>query len=218
VAAYCAKYLPAFLKTLDEYKRNDLKEALEKLFLKFDESLLSVEAQKELTNMRDACSKNGSIKADDDNDENDDEEQSNDNEVDDDECEEKIDDADELKENEKSGKSVTTGASNTAGEDDDVAKEAAALYDEACMPLEEVLKRYSNTEKKMKKALGKNKINNNLKPGLSPMITAPGSTAARNSRLKRNQENLASNGDEKFQTSPPPAKSAAELGFHNKNN
>ena len=198
MAAYCAKYMPAFLKNLDEYQRNELEQALKTLFLKFDESLLSPEAEKELKDMRDACSNKTSIKE---------------------EEEEEVDLDEELKEEEEDDEgteSEDSSAKNEAttqqvsepksGNADEIVSETAQLYDEACMPLEEVLKRYKSTQKKVKKALNKNHLINGQKPGLSPMISAPGSTASRNLRSKKLHE-LA---DDKQKT-PPPAKSAAEL-------
>lgn len=53
VAKYCAKYLPDFLQTHIEEFRNggDLSQALMQLFLRFDETLKSDEAQRELKEM-----------------------------------------------------------------------------------------------------------------------------------------------------------------------
>lgn len=189
VAAYCAKYLPAFLKTLEEYEKNDLEAALKKLFLKFDESLLTENAMKELTVMRD---------------------------------DESV--ADEEEEQEKNKEATTENLVKKAETDENEAEpkqpdsttdncddETAQLYDEACMPLEEVLKRYTNTEKKVKKSLEKNNLKGANSAHLSPMITAPGSSAARKSRIKRHLKTSQSE-DEKLQTTPPPpAKSKAEL-------
>lgn len=190
VAAYCAKYLPQFLKTLDEYKTNNIEEALKQLFLKFDESLLGEEVLKELAQIRDP--------------DNEDEEESIHSEVEDksQSVESKSDTGaengsisdSEATEQKSSGKSESTAAADG----DNIASETAALYDEACMPLEDVLKRYSNTEKKMKKVLDKNKrkdLKNANTAHLSPMISAAGSS-------KRTL---------KAQDVTPPAKSAAEL-------
>ena len=70
--------------------------------------------------------------------------------------------------------------------DDEEDENVAKLYDEATMPLEEVLKRYKNTENKVKKALNKKGI---LKQNLgrpSPMITAAGSSSSA-SKLRKKQ-------------------------------
>lgn len=183
VAAYCAKYLPDFLKTLEEYEKNDLEAALKKLFLKFDESLLSENATKELTAIRDKCSKEGSLV----------DEASETKEVKNESAEKS--DEDEAESSEQKASSVKPN------EDcDNIKSETAALYDEACMPLEEVLKRYTNTEKKMKKVLDKTKSANSAT--LSPMLNAPGSSASKKSRLNR---------DKVIPTTPLPKKSAAEL-------
>ena len=48
VATYCSKYFPDLLKSLDEYKNGNIEDALKKAFLKFDQSLTSEEAKKEL--------------------------------------------------------------------------------------------------------------------------------------------------------------------------
>lgn len=133
------------MKHLDEFLSGNYEEALKKVFLKFDESLLTPEAQKELKDLREINSRKTSIK--------------------DDEEEAKVDDVKEAGQ----GDEEETPP-------DDYASEAAKLYDEATMPLEEVLKRYSNTENKIKKALRKKGV---LKPGPSPCVTA-----AASSRLK----------------------------------
>ncbi len=153
MASYCAKYLPKYLKSLDEYKRGQFEEALKKLFLKFDESLLTPESQKELSDIRDMVSKNNSVKAADD--------QKNPAEAAIEEEEDMEEDDIVYEEGEKVG-----GATYQS--------ETDALYDEACMPIEEVLKRYSSTECKVRKALRKKGV---IKPGPSPMITAPGSSS-----------------------------------------
>ena len=131
MAQYCAKYLPAYLKTLDEYKKGELVDALKALFLKFDESLLSEKAEKELRELQE-----GSVHEDETS------ENGNNNKKDSDEDEEEEEtDSETDKENNKK---------KTAKKE--YVNEADALCDEACMPIEEVLKRYSNTEKKVKKA------------------------------------------------------------------
>lgn len=129
MAQYCAKYLPDYLKTLDQYKTGNLEEALKTLFLKFDESLLSAEAEKILKDLQE---KGDSTKDEEEEEDGDDTEEDADNEEDEKENKEKTDIP--IKE---------------------YTNEADALVDEACMPLEEVLKRYSNTEKKVKKVLKK---------------------------------------------------------------
>jgi hypothetical protein len=139
VAAYCAKYLPHFFKNLEEYKNGNYEEALKKLFLKFDESLLTPEAQKELQCLRDTVTANGSMK--------DEQEEGN-----------------EIKGVEEEG-----DEDNEEEEEENAEIEAAKLYDEACMPLEEVLKRYASTECKVKKALKKKGL---IKAGPSPMIAS----------------------------------------------
>ena len=193
MAAYCAKYMPAFLKNLDEYQRNELEQALKTLFLKFDESLLSAEAEKELKDMRDACSNKTSIKQDEEEDR-------------DEELKEEVEEEDTESED-SSVKNDATTQKVSEPKSDEIVSETAQLYDEACMPLEEVLKRYKSTQKKVKKALNKNHLVNGQKPGLSPMISAPGSTASRNLRSKK----LLELTEDKQKTPPPPAKSAAEL-------
>ncbi len=158
MASYCAKYLPNYLKSLDEYKRGEFEDALKKLFLKFDESLLSPESQKELSEIRDMVSKNNSIKEG---------------------GEEKKDDAKEendMEEDVEYEDEEKVGSATYQSETD-------ALYDEACMPLEEVLKRYSSTECKVRKALRKKGV---IKPGPSPMITAPGSSSITCIETRRN--------------------------------
>lgn len=167
VAQYCAKYLPDYLKNLDEYKKGNLEEALKALFLKFDESLLSAEAEKELKDLQEKCSGENSIQQDPNEEDT--------NEEDDDESEGAND-----QETEKTDKK---NAKKTDDEKEYV-HEIDALYDEACMPIEEVLKRYENAQIKTKKSLLKK---NGLKPGMSPMITAPGSSK----NAKRNQSDLA---------------------------
>ena len=147
MAAYCAKYLPTYLRQIDEYKAGHFEEALKKLFLKFDESLLSQEAQKELMSLREMVSGHNSIK--------------NEDGTTDKQAErDKIYDDNEVEYEE---------------EEEHVESETAALYDEACMPIEEVLKRYTNTECKVRKALRKKGM---IKPGPSPMINAPGSSSS----------------------------------------
>lgn len=179
MAAYCAKYLPDFLKKLEEYEKNDLEAALKKLFLKFDESLLSDNAIKELTAIRDKCSKEGSL------------------------ADEEATESKDVK-NESAEKTDEQNDSAEQNVDcDNIKSETAALYDEACMPLEEVLKRYTSTEKKMKKALDKTKSANSA--SLSPMLNAPGSSAGKKSRLNLIAENKV------MPTTPLPKKSAAEL-------
>ena len=118
VALYCAKYLPEFLKKLEDYTSGNLEEALKNLFLKFDESLLTPEALNELKELRDSSSRKSSVKG----------------------------------ENEENGH-VSGNSENE--EEPEYENEAAQLCDEATMPLEEVLKRYSRTEKKMKRSLKK---------------------------------------------------------------
>ncbi|RNA30398.1 phosphatase 1G [Brachionus plicatilis] len=118
VALYCAKYLPQFLKNLEDYSKGNLEEALKSLFLKFDESLLTPGALQELKELRDLSSRKTSVK-------------------------------DEKEEN---------GAESAKSENDEEPEyenEAAQLYDEATMPLEEVLKRYTKTENKMRRTLKK---------------------------------------------------------------
>ncbi len=181
VAAYCAKYLPNFLKTLEEYERNDLEAALKTLFLKFDEMLLTEEALKELAQIRDPESDSESdspvLKLD---------------EV----KKEKSEEESELESADAATEQKSTKLDSETV--DSIVSETAALYDEACMPLEEVLKRYANTEKRVKKALNKNALKESNTAHLSPVITAPGSSASRKSRLRPNE----------IQTTP---KSAAEL-------
>lgn len=48
VAQYCAKYLPNFLKNIQEYKNGDLKSALEKAFIEFDKLLINPKVIEEL--------------------------------------------------------------------------------------------------------------------------------------------------------------------------
>lgn len=144
VAAYCAKYLPNFLKSIEDYKNDDIEEALKKLFLKFDESLLSELALKELATIRDTVSGEASLA--------DDEAEDVKSEI-----EEKSEANEESSEsdNVQVQKSSSSKPDSTTENGDNIINEAAELYDEACMPLEEVLKRYNNTEKKMNKALKK---------------------------------------------------------------
>jgi len=161
VAKYCSKYLPEFLKTLDEYEKGNLEEALKKVFLKFDESLLSESAQKELKEIKDTISretslKNGKNRKDDNDNE---EERENENGEDD---EEDDDNDSEQKEED----------------------EAAQLYDEATMPLEEVLKRYSKTENKVKKALRKKGL---IKK--SDSAETDDAAATSSTKSKKNSEN-----------------------------
>jgi hypothetical protein len=168
------------LKTLEEYERNDLEAALKTLFLKFDEKLLSEEALKELAQIRDPESDNESetpiLKLD----------------------EVKSDQAEDESESESTGATEQKSAKPDSATIDSIVSETAALYDEACMPLDEVLKRYANTERRVKKALNKNSLKEANSAHLSPMIAAPGSSASRKSRLKPSE----------IQTTP---KSAAEL-------
>ena len=118
VAQYCSKHFPLTLKTLDEYKNNDLEESLRKGFLKFDELLLDGNVQKELKHIAGTIS---------------DEEPAN-------EGKEKKD-------------------------DDDGKSEVENLYDEATMPIEEVLKRYTKTRKRVETQLNENRA----KLGLAPI-------------------------------------------------
>jgi len=171
VAQYCAKYLPAYLKTLDEYKKGELVDALKALFLKFDESLLSEKAEKELRELQegsvheDETSENGNNNNKKDSDE-------------DDEEEEEETDSETDKENNKKKPAKK-----------EYVNEADALCDEACMPLEEVLKRYSNTEKKVKKALKKNA--NTTTHTMSPAINAAGSSRKKSKLANQNNNNEA---------------------------
>lgn len=121
MALYCAKYLPEFLKKLEDYTNGNFEEALKKLFLKFDESLLTPEALNELKELRDMSSEKSSLK-------------------------------DEKEEN-----GHVSGDSEN-DEEPEYENEAAQLCDEATMPLEEVLKRYTRTENKMKRSLKKKGI------------------------------------------------------------
>lgn len=157
MAAYCAKYLPEFLKTIEEYSKDDIEAALKKLFLKFDESLLSEKALEELMKMRDTVSGQSSVHEN---------EEANEEAAvaNSDKAESDKDDAVEQK---TSSKKISDAASEAA---DTIVSETAALYDEATMPLEEVLKRYASTEKKMNKALTKNHLKNAKSAHLSPVI------------------------------------------------
>ena len=159
MAQYCAKYLPDYLKSLDEYKNLNLEESLKKLFLKFDESLLSEKAQKELKDLKEMI--NTSMK--------------------------KVNEEDEEEEEEEGDEAKEESGSDEAEEQEDPENEAAQLYDEATMPLEEVLKRYASTESKVKKALRKKGV---LKPGPSPMITAARSSSHKHKK-KHHEEGEA---------------------------
>jgi hypothetical protein len=163
VAQYCAKYLPDYLKNLDEYKKGNLEEALRALFLKFDESLLGPDAEKELKDLQEKCSGENSIQQD--------------------QNEENTNDTEETEEENENGNTDKKNTNKT--EDKEYSHEIDALYDEACMPIEEVLKRYSSAEKKVRKSFKKN----GLKPGMSPMITAPGSS--KNARKNQAESALA---------------------------
>lgn len=159
VAAYCAKYLPEFLKTIEEYDKDDIEAALKKLFLKFDESLLTERALEELMRMRDTVSGQSSAH------ENEDEEAAEADE--DQEAKEESDSDSDVVESKSPNDQISEMASEAA---DTIVSETAALYDEATMPLEEVLKRYANTEKKMNKALTKSHLKNAKSAHLSPVI------------------------------------------------
>ena len=132
--------MPAFLRKLKEYEESNLEDSLKRLFLKFDESLLSQEAQKELKELREEIENNASVgfkkKSEDDEEveTNPTKKKKNENNQDEDDDEE-------------------DGSENI--DDDNEEENVAKLYDEATMPLEEVLKRYSSTENKVKKALKK---------------------------------------------------------------
>lgn len=170
VAVYCSKYLPEMLKSLPEYKSGDLVEALKTVFLKFDESLLSEQAQKELRELRDLTSKKTSICREDG---------------------EKEEEEEEVTKKKSDAKKKEPREGEEDAEDDGeetkvkYANEADQLYDEATMPIEEVLKRYSKAENKMKKILKESVAGSGsaVKFGLSPMLSAAGS-----SKLKRGSE------------------------------
>ena len=52
MAKYCAKYMPDYIKNLDEYKKCNMEEALRLSLIKFDETLtLTTDAKKELKNV-----------------------------------------------------------------------------------------------------------------------------------------------------------------------
>jgi serine/threonine protein phosphatase PrpC len=181
VAAYCAKYLPDFLKQLKEYENSNLEDSLKKLFLKFDESLLTPEAQKELKDLREEIETKASNcfkKQNDKEEENEEEEEDAQTLTDEDEAEDKVLDSED-----KTPSEQTQEADEDDPIDDD-GENVAKLYDEATMPLEEVLKRYSNTENKVKKALKKKGILKQTVGRPSPMINAAGSSGS-GSNLKR---------------------------------
>lgn len=157
MAAYCAKYLPEFLKTIEEYSKDDIEAALKKLFLKFDESLLSEKALDELMRMRDTVSGQSSLH---ENEEPAGEEPAA-------ASGKATESENDVVEQKPSGKQIAAAAGEAA---DTIVSEAAVLYDEATMPLEEVLKRYASTEKKMNKALTKNHLKNAKSAHLSPVI------------------------------------------------
>jgi hypothetical protein len=149
---------------MDEYQSGKFEEALRKLFLKFDESLLTPESQKELACLREMVSNNSLVA------ENIDDGKKIAGEADD----EEEDDDDEVVEYVEGGKPVLYQS------------ETDALYDEACMPIEEVLKRYTSTESKMRQKLRKKGV---IKPNPSPMIQAPGgstTTSVKDGDLRRN--------------------------------
>jgi hypothetical protein len=135
VALYCSKYLPEYLKTLEEYSKGDLEEALKKLFLKFDASLITESAQKELTLIRDMNCKKESEKSGGDNkeDANETESETDVEKNDDEHSDEKI-----KKQESKNEKNNNDIDKDDDEDDDDEANETAKLYDEATMPLEEV--------------------------------------------------------------------------------
>jgi protein phosphatase 1G len=161
VAKYCAKYLPEYLKTIDEYLKGDYPEALKKLFLEFDASLLTPEALKELMKLREDLSQKSSVKSSPTKKET------------------KTEDIKEEEEEEEE-ETATTDKEPQSKDEKDYKNEADALYDEATMPLSEVLKRYSSAETKVRNALANKGI-------LSPVIHAAGSSKAL-SNLKRRRE------------------------------
>lgn len=166
--------MPDFLRKLKEYEESNLEESLKRLFLKFDESLLSQEAQKELKELREEIENSASVgfkkKSEDD---------------------EEVDDADvetnpkKKKKNENNQDEDDDEEDGSENIDDDNEEEnVAELYDEATMPLEEVLKRYSSTENKVKKALKKRGLLKQTVGHPSPMIVAAGSSGS-GSKLKK---------------------------------
>jgi hypothetical protein len=189
--------MPAFLKKLKEYEESNLEDSLKKLFLKFDESLLTQEAQKELKELREQIENNASDgfrKKTDDGDEDDAEKtptkkkKNGEKDIDDDEEEEDEDEED-----------------NESVDDENDDENVAKLYDEATMPLEEVLKRYSSTENKVKRALKKKGLFKQTLGRPSPMIVAAGSSGS-TSKLKKKlaatSDDLDSNGESKEERKP----------------
>lgn len=166
MAKYCAKYLPEYLKNLEEYANGNLEEALKNVFLKFDESLLSPEAQKTLKELKDLVSQKNSVKA---------------NKSDNEEEEEEEDE-----EEEDAGEEV---GEDDAKDEKEYASEADQLYDEATMPIEEVLKRYSNTQYRMKKALRKKKFAESQ----AEQSTSASSSGSKSAKKKPLAEDLDNN-------------------------
>ena len=180
MAVYCSKYLPEMLKSLPEYQSGKLEEALRSVFLKFDESLLSEQAQKELRELRDLTSKKTSIFREDEEDEE--EERVTEKKSD---CKKKKPTAaDQGDENEQEEGEEEEDESESKVK---YANEADQLYDEATMPIEEVLKRYSKAENKMKKIL-KESAGSAVKFGLSPMLSAAGSSKLKEKRGLRSDD------------------------------
>lgn len=175
--------MPGFLKKLKEYEESNLEESLKKLFLKFDESLLSQEAQKELKELREQIENNASTglrKRSDEEEEEDDEDDGGEDGVSENKSKKKKKnegDEEEDEEDEEYDENI---------DDDNEEENVAKLYDEATMPLEEVLKRYSSTENKVKKALKKKGLLKQTVGHPSPMIVAAGSSGS-TSKLKKKQ-------------------------------
>lgn len=168
MAQFCAKYLPEFLKKLEEYKKGEYEEALRQLFLKFDAYLLTSEAQTELAALRKSANGMSSVNGD----------------------EPEVTDVKSEENGPEDGQVVCE--QQDSEQEDDEENEAAALYDEATMPLEEVLKRYTNTEDKVRKMLKKKGL---VRAGPSPMISAPKSqkTSQESGLARRNLDTEVNN-------------------------
>ena len=154
--------------------------------------MLTPEAQKELKELREEIenkASNGHKKEGD----KDDEEEDDDEDEDENEEEEEGEGEKENVENTPVKKKEVKQEAERIDDDEDEENDeenVAQLYDEATMPLEEVLKRYSSTENKVKKALKNKGIFKQTVGRPSPMIAAAGSsgsTASSSSKLKKKQ-------------------------------